>query len=298
MELELVCRIAPEIPDRLHGDPGRLRQILINLAGNAIKFTDTGEVLIDVESEMLSEDRLVLNVSVCDTGIGIPKEIQQSIFEAFSQADTSTTRRYGGTGLGLAITSQLVELMNGEICVESDVGKGTTFRFTAEFGIEHDQQHRPSGRLSSLRGAPVLVVDDNATNRRILQEILLNWKLRPILAASGPDGLIRMKESHDAGQPVRLMLLDCMMPDIDGFEVAERVRSELGDPDCTMIMISSWIQPGDTDRCQQLGIARCMAKPIIQSELLDVILAKLDLDSSSDSDAATPSQLLATAVPR
>jgi PAS domain S-box-containing protein len=297
-QLELVCRIAPEIPDRLHGDPGRLGQILVNLAGNAIKFTDAGEVLIDVEAETLSEDRLVLNVSVCDTGIGIPKEMQQTIFEAFSQADTSTTRRYGGTGLGLAITSQLVELMHGEIRIESEVGKGTTFRFTAEFGIEADQQRSRVSGLSSMEGAPVLVVDDNATNRRILQEILLNWKLSPILAASGPDGLRMMQESHDAGRPVRLVLLDCMMPDMDGFEVARRIRSELGVTDCTMIMISSGIRSGDADRCQQLGIARCMSKPIIQSELLDVIFAELDFGSASDPDAATQPQLLATAVPR
>lgn len=279
-KLELACRIAPQIPDILRGDPGRLRQILINLVGNAVKFTETGEVVVDVDVEQMDDDQVRLRIAVRDTGIGIPQDRQRDIFEAFSQADTSTTRRFGGTGLGLAISSELVQLMHGQIHLESDEGRGTTFEFTAEFGVESDQQPRQPGDVSTLHGLPVLVVDDNATNRRILQEILLSWKLKPILADNGPDALKLVQERRDAGQSVPLVLLDCMMPDMDGFEFARRIRVDLGAIDCTIIMISSGIRPGDADRCQELGIARCMAKPVIQSELLDAIVTECNLGPS------------------
>lgn len=297
-QLELACRVAPQIPDIVRGDSGRLQQVLFNLAGNAIKFTDAGEVVIDVDSKPSSGDeRLLLTVSVRDTGIGIPQDRQQDVFQSFSQADTSTTRRFGGTGLGLAISAQIVELMHGEITVESRPGEGSTFRFTAELGIEPDQTDNEPASLSNLEGMRVLVVDDNATNRRILQEVLLNWHLQPMMADSGPLGLQILDAARQTDDPVPLVLLDCMMPDMDGFEFAQRARSAAGSSKLTIIMISSAMQPGDADRCRTLGIARCMPKPVIQAELLGAISAEFN-DQSLELQTIEPDSNAARAAPR
>ena len=274
--IELACRIEPDLPDMLNGDPGRLRQIIANLVSNSIKFTSEGEVVVEVKKAIEREeqtDRIVLQFTVRDTGIGIPKEKQNLIFGAFSQADASTTREFGGTGLGLAISSQLVELMHGKIGVESEVGVGTTFWFTARFEVEADQNKNDAADLSQLDGLPVLVVDDNQTNLVILKEICESWKMRPALAENADQAMQTMKELAEIGTPIRLVLTDCMMPKADGFELATKIRSAAAN--CSIIMLSSAIKPGDADRCRELRIARCLAKPVAHSELLDAILTEL-----------------------
>ncbi len=274
--LELACRVDPELPPWLIGDPGRLRQVLVNLVGNAIKFTEKGEVVVDVrqaDSQAATQDdsAILLHFSVRDTGVGIPPDKQQKIFEAFTQADTSTTRRFGGTGLGLAISSQLVDMMGGRIWLESEVGKGATFHFTAAFPVSDRIEHEPS-QISSLAGLPVLIVDDNQTNRRILHEMLNSWGMNPSVADSGPQALSMMQVAAANDHPFALVLLDMMMPDMDGFMLAEQIvaADDVGKP--TMIMISSAARPSEADVSRELGIARYMTKPVIHSEMLNVIL--------------------------
>jgi len=270
--IELACRIAPDLPDGLVGDAGRLRQIIVNLAGNAIKFTSTCEVVINVEPESRTQREIVLHFSVKDTGEGIPPDRQSRIFESFTQADSSTTRRFGGTGLGLTISRNLVGLMNGRIWVESEVGVGSTFHFTASFGLQTEQVSHQPAELSSLQGMRVLVVDDNATNRRILQEVLDSWQMQSTVAESGAAGLAELQRASLARQPYRLLLLDLMMPEMDGSELAKHVRMNAEYNDCSLIMISSATRPGDAERCRQLGIVRYMTKPVVQSDLLQTIL--------------------------
>ncbi len=270
--LELACRIDPALPDTLVGDPGRLRQIVVNLAGNSIKFTKQGEVVIDVTEESRGDDSITLLVSVRDTGIGIPPDKQEKVFEAFSQADTSTTREFGGTGLGLAISMHLVAMMNGRIWLESEVGKGTTFFFTAELGIGKTQSQRPRAELSALRELPILVVDDNQTNRRIFMEMLRSWGMSPAMAADGSSALEAMHRAAREDRPYRVVLLDCMMPGMDGFMLAEQIREHSAFNDPTMIMVSSAARPGDAEKCRQLGISRHLTKPVIHSDLLDTVL--------------------------
>ncbi len=274
--LELACRIDPQLPERVVGDPGRLRQIVVNLVGNAIKFTEQGEVVVEVDEETRMDGQISLHFSVRDTGIGIPKEKQQAIFEAFTQADASTTRKYGGTGLGLAIASQLVRLMGGSIWIESEPGHGTTFHFTTEFGISNEQPSTDRFQLSALAGLPVMVVDDNATNRRILEEMLKSWSLLPKVADGGVAALTEMQRAANEGQPYRLVLLDCMMPGMDGFSLAGLIRGNTALKNPTMVMISSATRPGDSAKCRQLGIVRHMTKPVIKSELLNTIFDALD----------------------
>ncbi|WP_417731820.1 response regulator [Rosistilla oblonga] len=271
-DLELACRVAPEIPDTLRGDPGRLRQILVNLVGNAIKFTNAGEVIIDVGLESRSDDRVRIHARVIDSGVGIPDDKLGHIFEAFSQADTSTTRRFGGTGLGLTISSQLVELAGGKIWVESEVGTGTTFHFTAEFEVLEDRQ--PVARFDSLPDRPlrVLVVDDNSTNRRVFIEMLKSWGIESVALASPLAGLEALQQSVQAGPPFDLVLLDYMMPEMDGFAFIERCRSDSELRDTKIVMISSAAQAGHAKRCEQLDVIRYMTKPVIQSELLQTLV--------------------------
>jgi len=271
--LELACRIAPDVPDNLVGDPGRLRQVIVNLAGNAIKFTERGEVLIEVVSGTSQDNGISLQFSVKDTGIGIPQDKQAIIFNSFSQADTSTTRRFGGTGLGLTISSQLVELMNGTIRVESEVEVGTTFHFTATFAVLPDGPRDATVQISSLRDMRILIIDDNDTNCRILNEVISNWGLSPLVAQDGKQGLQMLQTAVDQGQPFQLVILDMMMPDMDGFEVARLVKMNRELDDIKMVMISSAARPGEADRCLEAGIMRYLTKPVLQSDLLNVILA-------------------------
>jgi signal transduction histidine kinase/CheY-like chemotaxis protein len=275
--LELACHILPDVPDQLVGDPGRLRQIIINLLGNAIKFTAAGEVVARVSLESQTNDTARLHFAVSDTGIGIPAEKQRVIFEAFSQADGTTTRRYGGTGLGLSISSKLVELMGGSIWVESEPGRGSTFHFTANFSLRAaTSADAASPARVSLEGLPILVVDDNATNRLILEEVLSNWQMRPTAVDSGASALAALAEAQAAARPYALVLLDCHMPEMDGFTLAERIkqRPEFDKP--SVMMLTSGGQKDDIARCRELGIAAYLLKPIKQSELLDRILTVLD----------------------
>jgi len=291
--LELACRIAPELPERLIGDPERLRQMIVNLVGNAIKFTEMGEVVVEVTEASRSNSHLRLHFSVKDTGIGIPPDKQQTVFEAFTQADASTTRRFGGTGLGLAISSQLVRMMKGEIWIESEVGKGTTFHFTTEFEISGDQPALNSSARSSLAGLPVLVVDDNETNCRILEEMLKSWSLAPMVTKSGAEALSELRRAADENQPYRLVLLDCMMPGMDGFSLAQSINGDTALAHPAMVMISSAARLGDAKRCREIGISRYVTKPVIKSELLDTILDAMD----EHVEGATVAQPVAVAQP-
>jgi PAS domain S-box-containing protein len=276
--LELACRIQPVVPDRLVGDIGRLRQIVLNLVGNAIKFTAAGEVVLGVERESQSDDEVILRFAVADTGIGIPREKQAAIFDAFEQADSSTTRRFGGTGLGLAISSRLVQLMDGRIWVESDVGRGTTFRFTAHFGIAGGEaaEVSPVGR-ALVRDTPVLVVDDNATNLHILEEMCRNWGMKPTAVLGVPEALASLRSALQSGQPYALVLTDANMPDIDGFSLAEQVKQDAELSSTVIMMLTSGDRPGDVARCEQLGVAAYLLKPIKQSELFDAIVMALGI---------------------
>ena len=272
--LELIDDIHADVPDILIGDPGRLRQILVNLSGNAIKFTEAGEVVISVHVESRSEEAILLHFAVRDTGIGIPLDRQGQIFEAFSQADSSTTRRYGGTGLGLTISSQLVSAMEGHIWVESEIGQGSVFHFLARFGIGQPLPNRAADL--DLSGLPVLVVDDNATNRRILQEALTRWGMKPTLVEGGQEALATMEQAVSEGRPFRLVLLDQMMPEMDGFTLAERIKDRPELAGSVMMMLSSAGRAGDSAHCRALGMAAYLTKPFKQSELLDMIVTTLD----------------------
>jgi two-component system sensor histidine kinase/response regulator len=277
--LELTCLIAPEIPDWVVGDPDRLRQIIVNLVGNAIKFTAIGEVSLEVEPRegpAADEQTCVLQFDVHDTGIGIAKEKQAMIFDAFTQADGSTTRRFGGTGLGLTISSRLVKLMKGQIGVDSEVGRGSTFHFTAEFGVTKAFTEDPlTARLGELKGLRILAVDDNATNRRILNVLLSNWHALPVLAASGREALTLLRAAALRLEGYSIMLIDHMMPDMDGFAVAEAIQKDPRLAGATIIMLSSGRSGPAIDRCRELGIAAYLYKPIRQSELLAALLSAL-----------------------
>ncbi|MCA9136040.1 MAG: response regulator [Planctomycetales bacterium] len=269
--LELLCRVAPEIPDVLVGDGGRLGQIVMNLVGNAIKFTERGEVEVDVTHQSSTDDSICLEFSVRDTGIGIPIDRQQTIFESFRQADASTNRRFGGTGLGLTISTQLVEMMNGRIWVESEVDKGTVFRFTACFNVHKQQPF--SAVAGKLQGLHALVVDDNATSRNILVEMLDNWGLSTTAATNGDDAVEQLKRAAAADQAYQLVILDCEMQPMDGFAVATRLQQEHTDlGNYHTIMLSSAVKAGDVEQCRRLNIARYMQKPAVHSDLLNTIL--------------------------
>jgi GAF domain-containing protein/CheY-like chemotaxis protein/HPt (histidine-containing phosphotransfer) domain-containing protein len=277
--VELVSRVAPDVPDALVGDPGRLRQVLVNLVGNAIKFTPEGEVLVEVETSTRgaddSDEAVRLHVRVRDTGIGIPPDKLRLIFEAFTQADTSTTRRYGGTGLGLAITRQLVSLMGGAVWVDSEVGRGSTFHVTARFGLARRAVALTPVSPERLRGLRVLVVDDNATNRRILVEMLAGAGARPIAAESGPAALGVADGAMAEGATFAVVLLDAQMPELDGFAVAERIRRHPATAGAAILMLSSSGQLGDATRCRELGLAGYLTKPVTQAELWEAICVAL-----------------------
>jgi CheY-like chemotaxis protein len=280
--LELAYHVAPEVPDYLLGDPGRLRQIILNLTGNAVKFTHGGEVLVEVRLENGAEETVRLRFSVRDTGIGIPAEKQQIIFEAFSQADGSTTRQYGGTGLGLSICKRLIGMMNGHVWLESEVGKGTTVHFTAEFG----QPEAPGGlpepeQPVDIRGLEVLIIDDNDTSRRIRVELTRSWQLNPTAAASGEAALRPLEQ-----QSFDLVLLDVRMPGMDGFDVAGRIQQRWPRLGTKIVVLSSIGQRGDADRCRALDIRAYLPKPVKPSDLLGAIQAACShgLERSGESE--------------
>jgi two-component system sensor histidine kinase/response regulator len=275
--LELVYHVAPDVPAHVRGDPARVRQVLVNLLSNAVKFTEEGEVVVQVRRVAGQAPGLQLQFSVSDTGIGIPAEKHAAIFESFTQADNSTTRKFGGTGLGLTIASQLVGLMGGRIWVESQPGKGSTFHFTLPFeaGTAAAAEPLPSRPLADLRGMRVLVVDDNAVNRRLLQEILIQWQTVPVLVDGGFAALAAMNDARQHNRPFRLVLLDFQMPDMDGFAVAAAIQNRPELSGSTIMMLSSVGQRGDAARCKELGVAAYLTKPVKQSILLDAIHAAL-----------------------
>jgi two-component system sensor histidine kinase/response regulator len=270
--LELVYEVGPGITDALVGDPGRLRQVLTNMIGNAIKFTDSGEVVVTIEEESEAEDGIRLHFKVQDTGIGIPKEAQEKIFQSFSQADGSTTRKYGGTGLGLTISTKLVEQMDGRIWVESTVGQGSTFHFTVRLGIQKSPKEIVSQpRPEELRNISVLIVDDNSTNRRVLKTMLTQWGMKATDVESGTLALQAMEIAATQGHPFQLVLLDGQMPVHDGFTVAEQIKKLTGHLAPTIMMLTSAGYPGDAMRCRALGIAAYLVKPVGQFEMLQCL---------------------------
>ena len=269
-QLELACRIAPDVPDALLGDPGRLRQVLINLVGNAIKFTERGEVTVDVEAGRLDDDA-ELTFTVSDTGIGIPPEKQSQIFGAFVQADASTTRRYGGTGLGLAISSQLVELMGGRIWVDSEVARGSRFSFTAHFDLQEDAPaHLRVPASIDLRDVRALVVDDNATNRRICEEMLTSWHMKPEAVDSAQAALARLTAAAERGEPYRLVVSDAFMPNVDGLDFGRAIKADARLKSTRLILLTS----GPLGRFDSRGgvFSAVLTKPVKQSDLLDAIV--------------------------
>jgi len=274
--LELAYHVHPDMPPVLMGDPGRLGQIIINLVGNSIKFTEKGEVVVRVQAESRTEDAVLIHYSVSDTGIGISSDKQQMIFDAFTQSDSSTTRKYGGTGLGLAISARLVGMMGGRIWVDSAEGKGSVFHFTTCMKIPKGPTERaPTVEPAELRGKQVLVVDDNATNRFILEEMLQRWQMRPSLAESGERALECLEQARDKKGAYPLVLLDARMPDMDGFTLAQKIKKDPSLAGATIMMLTSDGRRGDAARCLELGISAYLTKPIRQSDLLDAITTVL-----------------------
>jgi signal transduction histidine kinase len=267
--LELIVDIEATIPHLLRGDPGRLRQILVNLLGNAIKFTHHGEIALRVTREATAaSETVVLHFAVSDTGVGIPLDRQQTIFEAFTQADGSVTRTYGGTGLGLTISLQLVQLMGGRLWVESEPGKGSTFHCTVCLALASTPATVAAvPDAIDLRGRSALIVDDNATNRRLLEAMLIGWQMVPTLTAAAPEALAALRRAHIAGQPFPLVLTDVQMPEVDGFTLAETIKQDPALAPAAIVMLTSAGQPGDAARCRAMGIAAylCMANCQIRS---------------------------------
>jgi PAS domain S-box-containing protein len=305
--LELIYQVQPDVPDALVGDAGRVRQVLLNLVGNAVKFTDEGEVVVRVEIDqgigpapLPGVGEVGLCFSVRDTGIGIPAEQQERIFRAFEQEDTSTTRKYGGTGLGLTIASRLVALMGGTITVDSAPGKGSNFAFAARFGQQpHPAEPIPAQSPVSLHNLPVLVVDDNATNRHILAEWLRGWKLDPTAVGDGIAAMDALWHRAANGRPYALVLLDARMPDADGLSVAAKIRERAELAATRIIILTSGERPGDPARFRELRIDAQLLKPVQQDELLEAIYRVM---SRSQGNApplarATPSQQSPSPVP-
>ncbi len=267
----MLCFIEPSVPDQLVADAGRLRQVVINLLGNAIKFTEKGEVFLSVALESGLQERPLLHFAIRDTGIGIPADKQDLIFSSFEQADSSTTRKYGGTGLGLAICRSIVKMMSGRIWVESKPGEGSTFHFTATFGMGPLAVVETSlAQSSELQGLPALVVDDSATNRYILEKILSHWRMKPVLVDSGQAGIVIATHAKNSGKNFALILVDEDMPEMSGLEFVHHFRLDPTFSNATVMMLTS---PGQTStRLRDLGITHHVTKPISQTELLRTVL--------------------------
>ncbi|HEY6868060.1 MAG TPA: ATP-binding protein [Candidatus Eisenbacteria bacterium] len=274
--LELTWHVAAQAPDQLVGDPGRLRQILFNLIGNAIKFTDRGAVAVRVALESETDLGVILRVSVTDTGIGIPSQRQGSIFAAFTQVDASATREHGGTGLGLAIAAELVEMMGGRIGVDSEPGRGSTFWFTARLGLE-PRAVLDTGPVPAvdLHDRSILVVDADATSRRVFAQILEGWRIRATAVSDAPSALAGLRNASTAGIPFDLVLLDSVMPGTDGLALATAMKSDPALRRTPIIVLTSAAQPGDARRCRELGVTGYLPKPILGSDLLEAIRAVL-----------------------
>jgi signal transduction histidine kinase/CheY-like chemotaxis protein len=265
--LELLGGIRPGVPEFLVGDVTRLRQVIVNLLGNAVKFTATGEVHLDVAEAVRQDDGWLLHLVVRDTGIGIPAEKQKAIFEAFAQADTSTTRQFGGTGLGLAISQRLVTAMGGRIWVESEPGEGSEFHFTVLTGnVPESVETRPKGS-AALEGVPVLVVDDNVTSQVILREILRSWGMRPQVAGSAEEAMALVRIHKERGDPFRVVLTDLHMPEVDGFGLVEQLRDLPNQQQAVVLMVTASAQMGDLARSTEMGVSAYLTKPVRRAEL-------------------------------
>ena len=290
--IELISHVHRDVPAMLRGDPGRLRQVLINLLGNAIEFTEHGEVVIRTTLQNETEHEALLHVSVKDTGIGISEAASRGLFQAFSQADGSTTRKYGGTGLGLAISKRLVELMGGDLGVQSTVGVGSTFWFTARLQKHPDTVSEPETPPADLRGSRVLIVDDNATNRTVLRLQLKAWNVESEEACNAADALALMLQQSEAGRPFELALLDMQMPEVDGLELARCIRRDSTLASTRLIVMTSL---GISERDAQLtaiGVSNCLTKPVRQSRLYDALVKAMLERSGAQARKSAPKVLL------
>ncbi len=290
--LELICAIGPDVPEMVAGDPIRLRQILLNLASNAIKFTATGEVAIEAETVANLSEGATVHFVVRDTGVGIPAGKLGSIFEAFTQMDSSTARQYGGTGLGLTISSRLVAAMAGKIWAESELGRGSRFHFTVQFGSSRNgAQPAPPANEACLRGVRVLVVDDNETNRRILAQTVSEWGMKPSIATGGPEALDTLRQAVAGGDPFPLVLSDVQMPEMDGKELTRKIRGEFAEGPPQIILLSSTAQGGAYAR--SIGAAGWLTKPARRSELREAILRALGMSAAARDGEPAPAGLAA-----
>jgi two-component system, sensor histidine kinase and response regulator len=274
--LELAWQLKPDVPRVVVGDPARLRQIVINLVGNAIKFTEHGEVVLRVSTAEIENDTITIQFSIHDTGIGIPADKQHLVFEPFEQADNTTTRRHGGTGLGLTISTKLVGLMGGRIWLESQPSHGSTFHFTSKFTLPDAATVETSTEnWHDLRDLHVLVVDDNATQRGILMELLANWGLKPQTVPTAAEALEELRKSPASKKSIQLILIDSQMPGRDGFWLAEQMQRDPSLDTSTIMMLTATRRPEDADRCRRLGVEGYLSKPIKPSELLDAMMAAI-----------------------
>ena len=293
--VELLSSVDPSVPDAVQGDPGRFRQILTNLIGNAVKFTEQGEVVVSARLVEEQTNALVLRIEVRDTGIGIPPEARARLFQAFSQADGSTTRRFGGTGLGLAISRRLVDLMGGQIGVESEAGHGSIFWFTVRFAKAAGAvKPAVSASPKALHRMRALIIDDNSTNRQILRVQLQTWGLRVDEAEGGPAGLTCVRAAAGSDDPYRVILLDMQMPGMSGLDVAHAVRAEAGSRDIPMILLTSWLEPSLSAASLEAGISACLPKPVRPRRLLEAlgdVLEPTTGASRRDERAVAPSAL-------
>ncbi|WP_437187319.1 response regulator [Planctomicrobium sp. SH668] len=281
--LELACHIAPNVPRSIFADALRLRQIVVNLIGNAIKFTKVGEIVVDVQCDAITEKEVTLHIQVSDTGIGITPEQQGRIFEAFEQADMSTTRDYGGTGLGLAISTRLVSLMNGRLWVASEIGRGSTFHIEVTFPrVTGDESGQRDSNETPFAGMRVLLVDDFATNRRILDEMCSNWGMIPTVASSVAEATAELEQAHQTGTPYQIVIIDSSMPDADGFVLARRIQNSDYESPLVIMMLSAYERASELEKCEQHGVRSYLVKPIKQSDLSDAIASALDLSVKHD----------------
>ena len=288
--IELISDISPKLVDHLRGDSVRLRQVLVNLLGNAVKFTEAGEIAVEVTQEAVEPGRVCLRFEVRDTGVGIDPAHRESIFSVFSQAEESTTRRFGGTGLGLSISSRIVELMGGAIWVESEVGVGSSFLFTAWFDTSSvDARKSPTLLPRALNDLPVLIVDDNATNRRILDVTFLRWKMRPTTTANAEEALEAIERSKESDGPFKLCVLDVQMPGMSGFDLARAIAEDETMSEAVVVLLTSVESPEELARCRDSRVAAYLRKPVNQSELRKLVVEKLLLEKRP---AAAPASSL------
>jgi PAS domain S-box-containing protein len=295
--IELAIDIAPDVPEALVGDGGRLRQVLLNILGNAVKFTSRGEVVLTVRLQSATPLRATLAFTVRDTGIGIAPEKQEEIFQAFTQGDSSTTRRYGGTGLGLTIARKFVELMGGRLWVESEINRGSTFHFTTVFELPPAPRAAMFERPSALEGLRVLVVDDNATNRRILQEMLASWHMKPEAVQDVASAISHLRNPSGDGR-YHVVVTDCQMPDVDGFTLARRIKSDDQLHTTPVVMLTSVGRPEDVTRSRRIGVEAILTKPVKHSDLLETLAAVVGVSTRNGAAATAESGLVGSAPER